>query len=174
MRASDRNQDDDDEFEVVSVSDRMLREEQAYHRLGSRASRCSVCGEDRPIALLRRGRRILCYECDSEERGRPTGELHHPFGRHNSRTTVLIGGNDHRDLTDLQTDWPKKTLRNPSKSELLASAAKIRGVVETSEVLLDGLRAVPELLERLDADISDDNATDHTDQEQDDPDQSSL
>lgn len=169
MRASDRDQEDDDDLEVIS--DRMLRKEQAHHRLGSRASGCSVCGEDRPIALLRRGRRILCYECDSEERGRPTRELHHPFGRHNSSTTVLIGGNDHRDLTDRQNDWPTKTLRNPSKSELLASAAKIRGVVETSEVLLDGLRAVPELLERLDTDLSDGTRTDHTDQEQDDSDQ---
>jgi len=66
--------------------------------------------------------------------------------------TIGIDPNDHRILSDLQQQWPARTLRNPDGSPLLAAAAALRGWLDILRLLLDRvLSQVPRLLEASDA-----------------------
>jgi hypothetical protein len=77
---------------------------------------------------------------------------HHPAGRSNSTLTIPIPVNAHRArLSVEQYDWPSGTLRNRNKSPLLASAACVRGFIETVTYLMDELLGwIPPMLEELD------------------------
>jgi hypothetical protein len=60
--------------------------------------RCEACGETRLQALIREGRRVICYECQSVEQGRSRIEQDHPLGRGERwiRYTRPLPGNRHR------------------------------------------------------------------------------
>jgi hypothetical protein len=74
-------------------------------------------------------------------------------GKANDRTTIPVPVNDHRtELSPAQYDWSKATLENPEGSPLLASAACIRGFVDTVIYLIKALLLPKaEMLEVLDA-----------------------
>ncbi len=78
---------------------------------------------------------------------------HHFAGKANSPATIRVPVNDHRArLSVAQSDWPKSTLANPNGSPLLASAACIRGFVDTLLYLNEeGLPWIADMLETLDA-----------------------
>jgi hypothetical protein len=130
------------------------RREQRLRQLGTRTPRCSRpgCNETDPFALTGVDPEIVCYECQSEQRGRSIIEAHHLAGRHNDpATTVDLLGNDHRALNDLQCDWPRHVLRNPDGSPLLHAAAAVRGWLDVLALVLErAVGWVPEFLEWLD------------------------
>jgi hypothetical protein len=126
------------------------RAERARRR--SAAQKCSVCGEDRPEALLVKWKPVLCVQCLRKKRGLSPLDDHHPAGRNNNPTTIKVPANDQpAHLTLLQYEW-WKTCTNPDRSRLLAAAAGIRGFCDTVQYLMDKL-LIPAavLLERLDA-----------------------
>ncbi len=130
---------------------RELRKEAAYERLGSRRPRCGLCGEADPVALQGAHPNVTCYECSARMAGRARTEDHHPSGRRNNPFTVAIPGNDHRVLSDLQRDWPERTLRNPNGSPLLTAAAAIRGWLDVLALIVQRtLVHIPSFLEGLD------------------------
>ena len=127
------------------------RQSQAQRRVGDDAA-CS-CGENRAEALIAGRKETICYACAAARRGKRTVESHHVAGRANSSVTLDVPINDHRaDLSIDQCEWPAKTLRNPGGSGLLASAARIRGFVNTVSYLMrELLDPVPGVLEDIDA-----------------------
>ena len=75
---------------------------------------------------------------------------HHVAGKRNSQVTIRVPANDHlAELSAAQLDWPTETLRNPSGNQLLKIAASIRGYIDAREYLVETLRPLPELLEKL-------------------------
>jgi len=130
---------------------RQIRDEAAYERFGTRNPRCQHCGESDRSALQGSYPDITCYECSARLVGRSPIEGHHPAGRHNSHATVPIPVNDHRVLSDMQRDWPERTLRNPDGSPLLAAAATIRGWLDVLWLIVQRtVGHIPVLLESLD------------------------
>ena len=128
------------------------RLERAYRRLGTREPCCRACGERRPLVLTGTHPEILCYRCCKLEKGQSVIEHHHPAGQHNSAVTMPVDANVHRLLSDAQEDWPVLTLRNPTKSPLLCTAASLRGLADVQQILVANLLAqLPETLEVLDA-----------------------
>lgn len=128
------------------------RESRATRRIG-KGARCSKCGEDRPLALIRGSKPKICASCQREELGKSTLDDHHPASAANDPTTTPIPVNDHRAvLSPQQYEWPPGTWKNPSGSPLLAGAAGVRGYCETNDYLVASL-LVPraEMLEALDA-----------------------
>ena len=128
------------------------RETRAARRVGQ-GSRCSRCGEDRPLALIPESHPRICANCQRVELGKLTLDNHHPAGEANDPTTTPIPVNDHRAvLSPLQYEWPRETWENPSGSPILASAACMRGFSETGDYLVASL-IIPraEMLEILDA-----------------------
>lgn len=120
-------------------------------RLGKGAI-CGRCGERDARALVVGTNPILCYQCLAAARGRPAMEEHHLAGRRNSTFTVMVPGNDHRVLNEMQKRWPRKTLRNPHRSQLLQAAATLRGSLDLLQLVLErGLAEIPDSLEDLDA-----------------------
>src|SRR5207248_8773793 len=72
--------------------------------------------------------------------GKKTDDNHHPAGKANDPTTILVPVNDHRaELSPAQSDWPKETLENTSGCPLLAGAGSIRGFVDTDAYLIEKL-----------------------------------
>lgn len=115
-------------------------------------SKCALCDERDPRALVARASRVLCYECLATEQGRPRTEKHHFPNRYNSLFIVVILGNAHRILNDYQMDWPTKTYRNPHGSPLLRASAAIRGWLDVLRLIIDrGVEWIPAFLEDLDA-----------------------
>lgn len=130
---------------------RQIRDEAAYERFGTRNPRCQHCGESDRSALQGSHPDIVCCECSARFVGRSSIERHHPAGRHNSHATVPIPVNDHRVLSDMQRDWPERTLRNPDGSPLLAAAAAIRGWLDVLWLIVQRtVGHIPALLESLD------------------------
>lgn len=128
------------------------RVERAYRRLGTREPRCRACGERRPLVLTGTHPEIRCYRCRKLEKAQSPIEHHHPAGQHNSTVTMPVDANVHRLLSDAQEDWPVLTLRNPTKSPLLRTAASLRGLADVHQILVANLLAqLPETLESLDA-----------------------
>ncbi len=131
---------------------RELRKEAAYERLQTRTPKCQHCREANPLTLQGSHPDITCYECSAGQAGRSRTEGHHPAGRRNSPVIVAIPGNDHRVLSDMQRDWPERTLRNPDGSPLLAAAATIRGWLDVLLLIVQRtVGHVPAFLESLDA-----------------------
>ncbi len=130
---------------------REIREEAAYERLGTRQPRCQHCVETDPFALQGSHPDITCYECSARLVDRSPVERHHPAGRRNSSATVPIPGNEHRVLSDMQREWPERTLRNPDGSPLLTAAAAIRGWLDVLWLIVQRtVGHIPALLESLD------------------------
>jgi hypothetical protein len=131
------------------------RLEQDCERLGTRTPRCEVegCDETDPAALTGTFPNITCYEHLAERQGRSWTEGDHLAGQHNCPTEIVeLPGNDHRAKSDLMTEWPDRTIRNPDQSPLIRAAATIRGWLEVLRIII--MRAVgwiPPFLERLDA-----------------------
>ena len=82
---------------------------------------------------------------------------HHIAGKANDPTTIRVPANDHRARLSVdQYDWPESTLENPDGNPLLASAACIRGFVDTVSYLMEKLLLPKaEMLEIQDADLKD-------------------
>jgi len=125
------------------------RKTMAARRIGGN-NQCA-CGESRPMALVAGTKPVRCAACLRRERGQSVLDSHHVAGKSNSRVTIPVPVNDHRaDLSEAQHDWPRETHENPNGCPLLATAACIRGYVNTSDHLLENLNLRnPEVLERL-------------------------
>jgi hypothetical protein len=137
------------------LDDRERREQDAYERLGTDFPQCQQCGESDPFALVGVHPDILCYQCDALAHGRSWMEGHHVAGQHNDRTKVWIPGNDHRRLNDMQRDWPRETLRNPTGSPLRRAAAALRGWLNVLRLIIERTVGwIPDALERLDAQLT--------------------
>lgn len=106
---------------------RATRQAKHARTLGSNPS-CQHCGWTDPVALVRDGEEISCYECQAVARGKRTTEQHHPLGRASDPATIAIPGNLHRDLSDRQRDWLREVHRNPEHDPLLWLVAAILGL----------------------------------------------
>jgi hypothetical protein len=130
--------------------DRDVRNVRALRRLGTENPRCA-CGETDPAALTGTDPDITCSKCLALGSGKEPYEGHHPAGRNSNQAVARIPINDHRVLSDLQRDWPDRTLRNPEGSPLLAAAAAVRSVIDYAYLLITRVIGwVPEFLEWLD------------------------
>jgi hypothetical protein len=99
-----------------------------------------ICGETRLGALIPRSSPRICAECQRKSQGRSTTDNHHVAGRANRDLTLAVPVNDHRAiLSEVQRDWPQKTLENPDGCPLLAAAASIRGFNDVLRYLTDDL-----------------------------------
>jgi hypothetical protein len=129
------------------------RREEDMRRLGGRNPSCVICGETETSALTGTAPNIICYECRQTEAGKSAIEVHHADGKHNDpRFTIPIPANDHRLLSDLQTDWPMQTLRNPDGSPLLKASAALRGFLDILRILIERIFGwIPPFLESLDS-----------------------
>jgi hypothetical protein len=130
------------------------RIEERLAQLGTRSPRCRVegCDETCPLALTGVEPEILCYEHASILAGRPWLEEHHPPGQHNDQFTVPTPGNEHRVASELQSLWPRETLRNPDGSPLLRAAAALRGWLNLLWLVMTRTVGwIPAFLEELDA-----------------------
>ena len=128
------------------------RETRAARRVGQ-GSRCHLCGEDRPWALIPGSKPLICAACQRKKLGHSLLDNHHPAGEANDPTTTPIPVNDHRAiLSPQQYEWPPETWENPAGSPVLAGAACMRGYCETDNYLVSSL-LIPkaEMLEALDA-----------------------
>ena len=132
------------------------REARAARRVGH-GSRCHICGEERPLALIPGSKPTICAACQRWQLGYSLHDDHHPAGEANDPTKIPIPVNDHRaTLSPKQYDWPKETWENPEGSPVLAEAASIRGYYETTEYFADGLLLPDvEFLEALDPFLKD-------------------
>ena len=121
----------------------------AQRRVGADA-RCA-CGESRAEALVVDSTPVTCYECQRRAKGLASIDRHHVAGKANDPITVPVPTNDHvAILSELQRDWPRATLENPTGCPLRHGAACIRGFVDFIKYLID--RAVlwtAQLLEQL-------------------------
>jgi hypothetical protein len=128
-----------------------MRRAQRQRRFGPDA-RCAICGESDPIALVRSD---LCYECQARQAGKPDIEQHHVAGKQNSDVTVPLLANEHRLASDMQQDWPQRTLRNPDSSPLLKASGSIRGFLDILRLIIDRVLGwIPEYLEKLDTSLT--------------------
>jgi hypothetical protein len=133
------------------MTKREVRQEKQFRRLGTRTPQCKLCRESNPAALIGRTQDIICYECEAKKSGKSEIEQHHPAGQNNDSSTVPIPANDHRGLSDRQSDWPLNTLRNPEASPLLKAAAAMRGWLDILAELIERILGwIPEFLEALD------------------------
>jgi hypothetical protein len=129
---------------------RGIRQNRKERQLGTRSPKCVRCNETNALALTRYDKTIICYEDLQKIKGRKVMEKHHPSGKHNDSATVAIPGNDHRILSDRQSDWPEDTLRNPRKSPLIKAAAAIRGWLDVMDLLVARLAWIAPFLEKVD------------------------
>jgi hypothetical protein len=115
-------------------------------------ARCA-CGENRPKALIKGSKPIMCHECKRKKEGKITMDNHHFAGKANSPITIQVPANDHcAELNVAQYDWPKQALENPDGSPLLAAAGCIRGFIDYILYLIEkGLRWIADMLEAADA-----------------------
>ena len=130
----------------------------AYARKAIAARRVGVgnrckCGETRPEALIRKGKSVICHDCQRKEKNMKRQDNHHFAGKANSPITIAVPVNDHRaELTSAQQDWQKRTLENPDASPLLKGAGCIRGFTDTIVYLIkQGLLWIADMLEKADA-----------------------
>lgn len=131
----------------VAASVRLAK---ASRRIGI-GSKC-VCGEDRPLALIKGSDPVICANCQRQQQRKTTLDRHHVAGKNNHPATVDVPVNDHRAvLSDAQNEWPRKTRENPDGSPLLRAAGCVRGVIDTIKYFLDRvLYWVAGMLESLD------------------------
>src|SRR4051812_46761107 len=76
---------------------------------------CRICGKPTWVPQSSTADE-LCYECRSRTAGRLTTEIHHVLGRElDPDLTVEAPGNLHRDLSELELDWPTEVRNNPTR-----------------------------------------------------------
>lgn len=110
------------------------------------------CGESRPETLVARSRPKLCQQCYQGKRGMKTTHTHHVAGKANSSRTVEVPANKHRVLSEMQYEWPPRTLRNPDGAPLVTIAAALRGAADLiEELVVRWIRVCAEMLEKADA-----------------------
>ena len=97
-------------------------------RMLGRDARCAQCGWAEAIALTLVDDRVLCYECQNLEYGRPPVEDHHILGRANDPATVPVPGNLHRQLSDRQLDWADTLKSNFERDPLVWLAQACQGL----------------------------------------------
>jgi hypothetical protein len=140
---------------------REIRANRKLRKLGTGSPKCARCDEARVTSLNRRSKRVvLCYECAQEIGGRARIEEHHLADRHNDKFVVPIPGNDHRELSDLQIEWPDTTFKNPSKSPLLREAAFLHGCRDLLTIIQYRLDHAISVLEELDKENSEKDGPD--------------
>ncbi len=105
---------------------RERRRQRALERLGTNTPRCAVCGFDDPLAL----------------------QLHHIAGRACGDELVIVCGNCHPCLSDLQKDHPPR-LGNPP-SDHVRIAHFLLGLADLFEMLVKRLREFATKLFALD------------------------
>jgi hypothetical protein len=129
-----------------------IRRSRAERRVGF-DSRCELCGESRPEALIEGSDPMICAECSRKQRGHSVLDGHHPAAKSNHELEIPVPVNDHRAiLTPAMYDWPKETRENPHGSPLLAAAGCIRGFCDTVIYLIEELLFwIADLLEYLHA-----------------------
>jgi hypothetical protein len=113
-------------------------------------ARCTACGERNPVTLVVGSNPTCCYRCAARTAGRMTVEAHHWAGQQNAPDTILVDANDHRELSDMQQDWPEETLRNPNQTPLRTAAAVVRGWLDDLRLMITKVVNVIALLERGD------------------------
>ncbi len=149
-------------YDEGSENDRQRRLTDTYRRLGTSEPECfrSDCNERDPFALVGFHPEVLCYEHDRVANGLNPIEADHRAGQRNDPMTLMIPGNDHRVLSDMQIDWPRETLHNPNKSPLIRVVAMIRGFLDLLWLLI--MRILPWIfaLENLDRLLVDAHGTD--------------
>jgi hypothetical protein len=130
--------------------DKAAREAARMTRLGPEP-RCGRCGWADPRALQREGNEVVCYECASARRGRPTVEEHHLVGRGNDPATAGTPGNLHRALEEAKRGWPEAVRRNAERDPALWLAAGAFSLRDQLEEWLKLFKAVAEWLVVLSA-----------------------
>ena len=108
---------------------RALREQRRRNRFGDEAS-CECCGESTLTRLNRVDEHLVCACCLALACGREVLELHHLAGG-GEGPTVRVCANCHRDLSELQYDWPADLPANErlhrGSSELRELKARMEG-----------------------------------------------
>ena len=95
-----------------SVAPRARRHSRRVAALPPR-SQCALCHTANPLVLSRKpDGRIICYECDSRERGLTGFEDHHVWGQRIDPHVVRVSGNTHRILEAAKYEWPQLVLQN--------------------------------------------------------------
>jgi hypothetical protein len=108
---------------------------------------CAHCGESDRRALVLGSEPLRCYSCSGQRT-----ETHHLAGRSNASVTIPLPANEHRLASDLQQNWPKSMLRNPSSSPLVAMAASMQGWCDVLALIIErGVGWIPAALVALDA-----------------------
>jgi hypothetical protein len=103
------------------------RKAEALRRIGIGRA-CTICGENRPEALIPNSEPMVCARCERKQKGKSTVDQHHVAGRANDPMTIPVDVNDHRAVLNVvQHDWEKGILQNPDGCPLKAGAARIRG-----------------------------------------------
>jgi hypothetical protein len=116
-------------------------------RCAGKHTRCA-CGEARIEALI--ANTGVCMRCQRRRGGKNTLDEHHVAGKNNSPVTLPTDVNDHRQLSEAQRAWPRKTVENPEGCPLIAAAGSIRGFADYVLYLIDHvLRWIAEMLEIL-------------------------
>ncbi len=103
--------------------DQAVREQRRRNRLGEDAC-CEACGESTLTHLVKVIGLVLCQCCLSVARRRTVLEAHHIAGRHEG-PVLLVCGNCHSELSELQRAWP---------SGLSRAGRLERGMTEISEL----------------------------------------
>lgn len=85
------------------IVSRALREQRRRYRFGDEAS-CECCGDSTLLHLARVERNVVCACCLALARGREILESHHVAG-HGEGPTVVVCGNCHTELSELQREW---------------------------------------------------------------------
>ena len=110
------------------------------------------CGESRPEALIPGSVPVICAACDRRKHGRRKTDDHHIIGEANGPMTLRVPVNDHRGcLSEAQSQWPQKTLRNPDGVHFWQRQLRY-GALSTSSHILHEKLVIPaaEKLELLD------------------------
>ena len=103
---------------------RYIRARERRRRTIGAGARCAICGESQPFALLRVGKKHLCYE----HRLRRATEVHHAAGLRRG-PTLVTPSNDHLVLTARQLAWPAHLL-NQGRSPAEEALATMLGLVQ--------------------------------------------
>lgn len=111
---------------------------------------CARCGTRDIHALVDSRQPVICYACDAHRRGVSVMEKDHISGKNNSNITMSVPANEHRNLNDLQHDWPTETLRNPDGNPLIVVAAALRRFLDMLKFYIDRtIDALPQAVELL-------------------------
>src|SRR4051812_18800344 len=94
----------------------------ARRRRTSQHVPCTECGKR--IWAKKGTKPGLCYECQARAAGKGTSEVHHILDRGiDPNLTVEVPGNLHRDLSELQLDWPPEVRKNRANDPILIAMA---------------------------------------------------